>query len=54
MRQLLGTFARDIDGATAVEYALLCAMLAMAIVTVVTGIGLKLSAYFSEVSSAMK
>jgi len=54
MRHLFGAFLRDVGGATAVEYALLCAMLAMAIITGLTNIGIKLSGYFSEVSSAMK
>ena len=54
MKTLFGTFMRDVGGATAVEYALLCAMLALAIITGLTNIGIKLSGYFSEVSSAMK
>jgi pilus assembly protein Flp/PilA len=44
----------DAGGATAIEYALIAAFLALAIITGVTGIGLKLSGYFSEVSGALK
>jgi pilus assembly protein Flp/PilA len=54
MKLLLRTFVRDVSGATAIEYALLAAFLAMAIITGLTNIGIKLSGYFSEVSSAMK
>src|SRR6185437_3540498 len=54
MKHLLRTFVHDVSGATAIEYALLCAMLALAIITGLSGIGLKLSGYFAEVSSAFK
>ncbi len=48
------TFAGDEHGATAVEYALMATLIALAIITGVSGIGFKLSSYFSEVSSAIK
>ena len=54
MKNQFRTFVRNAEGATAIEYALLCAMIALAIITGLTNIGLKLSGYFSEVSSAMK
>ena len=54
MRKSIRTFASDESAATAIEYALLGGLLALAIVTGVTGIGVKLSGYFSEVSSALK
>ena len=54
MKHILRAFIHDAGGATAIEYALLCAMIAMAIITGLTNIGIKLSGYFSEVSSAMK
>jgi len=54
MKHLLRTFVHDVSGATAIEYALLCAMLALAIITGLSSIGLKLSGYFSEVSRAFK
>ncbi len=54
MKHILRAFILDAGGATAIEYALLSAMLALAIITGVTNIGIKLSGYFSEVSSAMK
>lgn len=48
------TFLGDLRGATAIEYALMAGFIALAIVTGVTGIGVKLSTYFSEASSALK
>jgi pilus assembly protein Flp/PilA len=54
MKLQLGTFVRDVGGATAVEYALISTMLALAIIVGLTNIGVKLSGYFSEVSSALK
>jgi pilus assembly protein Flp/PilA len=48
------TLVRDESGATAIEYALIASLVAMVIISGVSGIGLKLSSYFSEVSSAMK
>ena len=47
-------FLRDSDGATAIEYALIGGMIALAVITGLTNIGVKLSGYFSEVSSALK
>jgi pilus assembly protein Flp/PilA len=54
MTNFTWTFVRDDNGATAIEYALIASLIAMVIITGVTGIGVKLSGYFSEVSSAMK
>jgi pilus assembly protein Flp/PilA len=54
MTDLTRTFVRDESGATAIEYALIASLVAMVIISGVTGIGVKLSGYFSEVSSAMK
>jgi pilus assembly protein Flp/PilA len=54
MRDAIRSFLRTEDGATAIEYVLIAGFLALAVITAVTGIGTKLSTYFSEVSSAMK
>ena len=48
------SFVANESGATAIEYVLIASFLALAVITAVTGIGTKLSTYFSEVSSAMK
>jgi pilus assembly protein Flp/PilA len=47
-------FLRDESGATAIEYGLIAAGIAVAIITVVSGLGTKLKTTFSSVSSALK
>lgn len=47
-------FLSDDRGATAIEYALISALIAIALVTVLGSLGTKLSQEFSEVSSALK
>ena len=54
MANKLKHFLLDPHAATAIEYALIAAFLALAIITGATGIGVKLSGYFSQVSSALK
>jgi pilus assembly protein Flp/PilA len=50
----LKTFIADDAGATAIEYALLCSLIALALIVVLGQLGTQLSAEFSEVSSALK
>jgi pilus assembly protein Flp/PilA len=47
-------FVANDSGATAIEYALIASLIAIALVTVLTSLGGKLSSEFSEVSSALK
>jgi pilus assembly protein Flp/PilA len=47
-------YATDDSGATAIEYALIASLIAIALITVLTNLGSKLSGTFSEVSSALK
>jgi len=47
-------FLRDESGATAIEYGLIAAGIAVAIITVVNGLGSKLKTTFSSVSTALK
>lgn len=47
-------FASDESGATAIEYALIASLIAIALVTILTNLGTRLSAEFSEISSALK
>ncbi|MDE3176702.1 MAG: Flp family type IVb pilin [Pseudomonadota bacterium] len=54
MTKTMQDLAHDESGATAIEYALIASFIGMAIITALTGIGTKLSSYFSEVSSALK
>ena len=48
------TFLLADGGATAIEYALIASLIAIALVVVLTNLGTQLSAEFSEVSSALK
>lgn len=54
MRQFLKNFLRDERGSTAIEYCIIAAGLSIVIVTVVNGIGTKLSGTFTSVSTSMK
>jgi len=47
-------FPRDERAATAIEYGLIAAFLAVALITVLTNTGLQMSTVFSEISSATK
>ena len=47
-------FVRDESGATAIEYGLIAAGIAVAIITVVNGLGTKLAATFTDVTTKMK
>ena len=46
--------SRGEGGSTAIEVALIVGLIALAIIAMPNNIGLKLSSYFSEVSSALK
>jgi pilus assembly protein Flp/PilA len=50
----LRSFLRDQSGATAIEYGLIAAGIAVAIVTVVASIGTSLNTTFGSVSTALK
>jgi pilus assembly protein Flp/PilA len=50
MRKLVHYFWRDQSGVTAIEYGLIAALIAVAIITTVTMVGSNLSATFSTVA----
>jgi pilus assembly protein Flp/PilA len=54
MHRIFSGFLSDQSGATAIEYSLIAAGIAMAIITTVQGIGPKLSPIFASVSTALK
>jgi pilus assembly protein Flp/PilA len=54
MKSLVTRFAKDESGATAIEYGLIAAGISVAIITVVQGLGTKLTSTFQSVSSALK
>ena len=53
MKSLVTRFAKDESGATAIEYGLIAAGISVAIISVVNGLGTKLSTTFSNVTSKM-
>jgi pilus assembly protein Flp/PilA len=53
MRSILSRFVRNESGATAIEYGLLAALIALAIITAVTLVGTNLSAKFNAIAAAL-
>lgn len=53
MKALINKFANDESGATAIEYGLIAALIAVAIIAAVRAVGTSLSTTFSEINSAL-
>jgi pilus assembly protein Flp/PilA len=51
---LISRFVRDESGATAIEYGLIAALIAVVIITGVTAVGTKLSSTFTTLSTKLK
>ena len=54
MTNLVSRFVKDESGATAIEYGLIAAGISVAIIAVVNGLGTKLTATFTKVTTDMK
>jgi pilus assembly protein Flp/PilA len=54
MKTLFHTFCRDNSGATAIEYGLIAALIAVVIITGVTAVGTQLSSTFASISTGLK
>jgi pilus assembly protein Flp/PilA len=54
MMNLFTCFARDESGATAIEYGLIAALIAVVIIGAVTTVGTKLSGTFNSVAGSIK
>ena len=54
MIKSLKAFVSNESGATAIEYALIASLIAVALVTVLTSLGTSLSTEFSEISGVLK
>ena len=52
--RMISKFLKDESGATAIEYGLIAAGIAIAIITAVKGVGLALSGKFATVSTSLK
>ena len=54
MKKYLKDFIADESGATAIEYGLIAAGIALAIIAAVQGVGTKLSTNFGKISTSLK
>ena len=52
--QLMYRFLKDESGATAIEYGLIAAGIALAIIAVINGLGAKLNGKFTSINSSLK
>ena len=50
---LIRTFLHDEDGATAIEYALIASLIAVAIIIAVTAVGTKVTGVFNAIAAAL-
>lgn len=53
MYKLISRLLRDESGATAIEYGLIVALIAVVIITAVTAVGTSLSGQFSNVNTSL-
>jgi pilus assembly protein Flp/PilA len=54
MSKFVARFIKDESGATAIEYGLIAALIAVAIITAVTALGTNLTTKFNTISNAVK
>ena len=54
MTSIVKSFFKDESGATAIEYGLIAAGIAIAIITAVNGVGTQLSTNFKDISTSLK
>jgi pilus assembly protein Flp/PilA len=54
MKNVIERFVKDESGATAIEYGLIAAGIALAIIAVVNGLGSNLNAKFTSINSSLK
>lgn len=53
MTKFISRFAKDESGATAIEYGLIAALIAVVLITVLKTVGTNLEARFQEVAAAL-
>jgi pilus assembly protein Flp/PilA len=54
MKSIILKFFKDETGATAIEYGLIAAGIAIAIITAVNGVGTALTGTFTNIASSLK
>ena len=53
MTKFVSRFVKDESGATAIEYGLIAALIAVAVITAMTTVGTKLSGTFAKISGSL-
>jgi pilus assembly protein Flp/PilA len=53
MKSLINRFFKDEDGATAIEYGLIAALIAVAVIAMVRAVGTNLSTTFSTIANEL-
>jgi pilus assembly protein Flp/PilA len=54
MRKLIRSFLANESGATAIEYGLIAALIAVVVITALTNIGTNLNTSFASVASSLR
>ena len=54
MSKLISRFVRDESGATAIEYGLIAALIAVVIITALTTLGTNLNAKFQTIATTLR
>jgi pilus assembly protein Flp/PilA len=54
MSNLFSRFVRDESGATAIEYGLIAALIAVVIITALTAVGTSLSTKFNSIATTLR
>jgi len=54
LKQVFSKFLKDESGATAIEYGLIAAGIALAIIAVVNGLGTNLNDKFTSINTSLK
>ena len=54
MKNLIARFVKDESGATAIEYGLIAAGIALAVIAAVNGLGTNLNTVFTSVNNSLK
>ena len=54
MKNLIARFMKNESGATAIEYGLIAAGIALAIIAVVNGLGTNLNTKFTSINNSLK
>ncbi len=54
MKKFVARFVKDESGATAIEYGLIAALIAVGIITAAKGLGSQINSTFNSVATSMK